>query len=406
MAAHGFDVAVIGAGIVGLATARAILLQDSSLRLVVLEKESGPAQHQSGHNSGVLHTGIYYTPGSLKAQLCVRGHAAMVEYCRTHDVQARLCGKLIIASQEDQLENLHELHRRATANGVPNLELIDGSRIAEFEPHARGAGALVVPGAGIVDYAAVCAALVEDIASMGGSVRWNTKVTPRGREAGATVLRTTQGDVHARFVVNCGGLHCDRVAHALGADTTVRIIPFRGEYLGLKSPSRELVRGLVYPVPDPRFPFLGVHFTPKLDGGVEVGPNALLSAAREGYRAGSWNWRDVRDTLTFGGFWRMSARNWRMGVAEWRRSLQKELLVRDLQALVPQVRGEDVVPAGAGVRAQAVAADGSLLDDFHLVEDEGALHVLNAPSPAATASLAIADELAAKTMARLGHVAG
>jgi L-2-hydroxyglutarate oxidase len=362
--------AVVGGGIVGLATAHELLRRGFSVAL--FEKESAVAAHQTGHNSGVIHSGVYYKPGSAKARLCVRGGTLLRRFCDDNAVPWRECGKLIVARNADELPMLEELHRRGTANGVPRLSLLDELR--DIEPNAAGIRALHVPTAAIVDYGAVSRALARRIEAMGGTIRLGVRVTsaPAGFDR----------------IVFCAGLHSDRLART----SDVKIVPFRGEYYSVKRP--DLVRGLLYPVPDPRFPFLGVHFTRTIGGGLDAGPNAVLALAREGYRWRDVNARDLVETLTYPGFWRLIAPVWRTAAGEVRRSLSKRAFARALQSLVPAVEMDDLVPAPAGVRAQALARDGALVDDFKFVKKDGALHVLNAPSPAATASLAIAEEIA------------
>jgi L-2-hydroxyglutarate oxidase LhgO len=366
--------AVVGGGIVGLATAHELLRRGFSVTL--FEKELAVAAHQTGHNSGVIHSGVYYKPGSAKARLCVRGGALLRQFCDDSAVPWRECGKLIVARNADELPMLEELHRRGVANGVQRLSLLDDFR--DIEPNAAGIRALHVPTAAIVDYGAVSRALAQRIEAMGGTIRLNVEC------GGHAAALTSSFD----RVVYCAGLHADRLAHT----KDVKIVPFRGEYYSVKR--SDLVRGLLYPVPDPRFPFLGVHFTRTIGGGLEAGPNAVLALAREGYRWRDVNARDLFETLTYPGFWRLIAPVWRTAAGEVRRSLSKRAFVRALQSLMPAIAMDDLVPAPAGVRAQALARNGALVDDFAFVEKDGALHVLNAPSPAATASLAIAEEIA------------
>jgi L-2-hydroxyglutarate oxidase len=362
-------VAVVGGGIVGLATAHELTRRGAAVTL--FEKESTLAFHQTGRNSGVIHSGVYYKPGSAKARLCVRGGALLRRFCDENGVPWLECGKLIVARCEDELPMLEELHRRGDENGVPRLALLD--RFDEIEPHAAGIRALHVPTAAIVDYRAVAAALARRIEAAGGTIRLNTRIStlPSGFDR----------------VVVCAGLHADRLART----SEMKIVPFRGEYYAVRRP--DLVRGLLYPVPDPRFPFLGVHFTRTIDGGLEAGPNAVLALAREGYRWRDVNLRDVFETLTYPGFWRLMAKVWRTAAGEVTRSLSKRAFTRALQSLVPSIEVDDLVRVPAGVRAQALGRDGALVDDFAIVRRDNAVHVLNAPSPAATASLAIAEEI-------------
>ena len=375
------NVAVVGGGIVGLATAHELIQRGASVTL--FEKETTLAFHQTGHNSGVIHSGVYYKPGSAKARLCVRGGAMLRRFCDENGVPWRECGKLIVARSEDELPMLEELHRRGTANGVERLALLD--RFDDIEPNAAGIRALHVPTAAIVDYRAVAAALARRIEAAGGTIRLNVECG--GHAAAQTAPAWPAHSTFDRVVV-CAGLHADRLART----SVVKIIPFRGEYYSVKR--ADLVRGLLYPVPDPRFPFLGVHFTRTIDGGLEAGPNAVLALAREGYRWRDVSLRDLAETLAFPGFWRLIAPVWRTAAGEVFRSLSKRAFTRALQLLVPSIAADDLVRAPAGVRAQALARDGALVDDFAFVRRDNVLHVLNAPSPAATASLAIAEEIA------------
>ena len=391
---NGFDVAVVGGGIVGLATARALLAGRSDLRLVLLEKEARLATHQTGHNSGVIHSGIYYRPGSLKAQLCIEGARLMKEFCAEHGIRVDPVGKVIVATTEAEVPRLHALHERGTANGVAGLALVDGDRLRAIEPSTQALLAIHSPTTSIVDYGEVAQALARELLAGGAVVRTGARVTSIRRTDEGFHLSTASGPVEARRLVNCAGLYSDVVARMAGAEPGVRIVPFRGEYYVLRPERRHLVRGLIYPVPDPEFPFLGVHFTRTIHGEVEAGPNAVLAFAREGYRLGRVHPRELLGTLAYPGFWAMARRYWRTGTYEMYRSLSKAAFVRALQRLVPDVAPADVKRFGAGVRAQAVAPDGSLVDDFRIVRSEGAIHVLNAPSPAATASLAIGRQIA------------
>jgi L-2-hydroxyglutarate oxidase len=389
-----FDVAIVGGGIVGLATALAVAERRPGARLIVLEKEARLAAHQSGHNSGVIHSGIYYKPGSLKAETCVEGAAAMLAFCRQHGLPHRVCGKVVVATSQEEVPALEELRRRGEANGVAGLRLLSAAELRAIEPHAAGVRALQVPGTAITDYSAVCEKYAELLRAAGGEVRTAAKVTGIARRGGETVVETGAGEVHAKFLINCAGLHSDRVARLAGAEPGVRIVPFRGEYYELRPAAQALVRGLIYPVPDPKFPFLGVHLTPRVGGGVEAGPNAVLALKREGYGKLSFSPRDAGATLFYGGFWRLAGRYWRSGAGEMARSFLKARFVRALQKLVPELMAADLAAGGAGVRAQAVDATGALVDDFRMVRGEGAIHVLNVPSPAATASLAIGKRIA------------
>ena len=389
-----FDIGIVGGGIVGMATAYQLSRRHPHLRLVVLEKETTPAAHQTGHNSGVIHSGLYYRPGSAKAATCVGGSELLKAFCDEQGVPYQLCGKVVVATSEEEIPRLEELHRRGTANGVPDLSLIGPERLREIEPHATsGIQALHVPHAGIVDYAAVTRALATALEAAGGELRLGVRVTAANTAQDGVVLETTSGAVPVRYLINCAGLYSDRVARFEGARPEAQIVPFRGEYYKLAEPSWDLVKGLIYPVPDPRFPFLGVHFTRMIQGGVEAGPNAVLALAREGYTKRSINLRDLFGVLTYGGFWRMASRHWRMAWDEIRRSYSKPLFVEALARLVPEIEAKDLEQGGAGVRAQALSPDGSLVDDFLFTQRPRALHVLNAPSPAATASLAIAEQI-------------
>lgn len=388
------EVAVIGAGIVGLATAFALSERQPAAGLVILEKEADVGQHQTGHNSGVIHAGIYYAPGSHKARLCVEGGRLLTAFCDAHGIRYERCGKVIVATDETEVPRLRQLHERGTANGVPGLAVIGPAELRQLEPHARAVLALHSPHTGIVDFGEVTRALAAELRARGATVVTRARVRAI-RTAGPGVrIETTGPAVTARRLVNCAGLHADRVAALAGVRPPVRIIPFRGEYYTLR-PGRELVRGLIYPVPDPAFPFLGVHFTRRISGEIEAGPNAVLALAREGYRWTAVHPGDLLRTVAFRGFWAMAARYWRTGLYEVWRSLSRQAFLRALQRLVPDLRADDLAPGGSGVRAQAVNADGTMVDDFRIVETPRAVHVLNAPSPAATASLAIGRHIAA-----------
>ena len=389
-----YDLTVVGGGIVGLATGLTLAARHPGKRIAVIEKEPSLGSHQTGHSSGVIHSGVYYRPGSLKAALCVKGSRAMMAFCDEQKIPYQKCGKVIVATSAEELPRLEELRRRGETNGVQGLAVIGPERLKELEPHASGIQALHVPSTAIVDFRQVAAALAREIQSRGGSIIPSTRLERIRRSGKIFFLETSQGEIETRAWINCGGLHADRLSRMDGAPLSLRIIPFRGEYYELAESRRRLVNGLIYPVPDPRFPFLGVHFTKRIDGSVEAGPNAVLALKREGYRKTDWSLPDTLEMLRFSGFWKMSARYWKTGLWEMCRSMAKPIFVRDLQRLVPDVRSEDLVPAQAGVRAQAVDSSGSLLDDFHLIRSEGALHVVNAPSPAATASLAIAETIA------------
>jgi L-2-hydroxyglutarate oxidase len=387
------DVAVVGGGLVGAATALALSSQ-GGLSVAVLEAEDRLAAHQSGHNSGVIHSGLYYKPGSLKATLCVEGARALYRFCEEEGIAHERCGKLVVVTDPEELPRLDELERRGRANGIEGLRRLRAEEIREIEPHATGIAGLHVPETGIVDYPAVAQAYGRRIEEKGGTVWTGARVTNVHRNGAGLIVETGRGEVACRLLVNCAGLQCDRIASLCGAEVDVRIVPFRGEYYELAPEKHGLVRGLIYPVPDPRFPFLGVHLTRMIKGGVEAGPNAVLALRREGYRWTDISPRDLASTAAWPGFWKLAARFWKIGAYEVRRSLMKSVFVRDLQRLVPEIRDEDLHRAGAGVRAQALDRKGALLDDFHIVESERAIHVLNAPSPAATASLAIGRKIA------------
>ena len=376
----------------GLATAHQLLERHGSAHVLLLEKESGPGQHQTGHNSGVLHCGLYYQPGSAKARLAVEGIRRMTAFCEQHGVPYELCGKTVVATEPEEIPRLHALLERGAANGVQGLQLLGPEQIREFEPHAAGLAGIRVPQEGIVDYAAVCTEMVKQIRAKGGELEFDSEVTHLRRKSRWTIC-TRSGDYEADFLINCAGLHCDRVGRKAGSSDPAKIVPFRGEYYTLRPERQHLVKNLIYPVPDPKFPFLGVHFTRLIHGGVECGPNAVLAFAREGYRHTDFSLRDTVETLTYRGFWRFFARYPRMCWEEFRRSYSKKLFCRSLQRLVPELKMEDLAPGGSGVRAQALSPSGELMHDFYFARQQGALHVLNAPSPAATAALAIADEI-------------
>lgn len=385
-------IAIIGGGIVGLATGYQLLERFPHTQVLVLEKESGPGRHQSGNNSGVLHCGLYYAPGSRKARLAVRGIRRMVEFCARYDIPHEICGKVVVATREDELQRLHALFERGAANGLKGLVLLNRDQIREIEPHAAGLAGIRVPQEGIVDYIAVTRAMSEQIGARGGEVRFSSEVIAM-RQGKEWEIETTGGNFQADFLINCGGLHCDRISKLAGNKDATKIVPFRGEYYKIRPDRQYLVNHLIYPVPDPSFPFLGVHFTRLIHGGIEAGPNAVLAFAREGYRFTDFSLRDFVESLTYRGFWRFLMRYPTMCWSEFRRSFSKELFCSSLQRLVPEVRVEDLAPGGAGVRAQALSPSGELLQDFYFVRQANAVHVLNAPSPGATASLAIADEV-------------
>jgi L-2-hydroxyglutarate oxidase len=397
-----FDVLIVGGGVVGLGVALEITRRFPQRKLLLIEKEDRVAAHQSGHNSGVIHSGVYYKPGSLKARLCVAGAAAMVDFCSQHGIPYKVCGKVIVATEEEELPRLEELRKRGEANGLSGLRQIGPEELREIEPHARGLRALVVPSTGVTDYALVCQKYAELIAANGGTVRTKAPATEIKLSNGEIVVETPLGAFLTNALINCAGLYSDRISRMTGHEPGVMIVPFRGEYYDLVPERASLVNALIYPVPDPRFPFLGVHFTRRITGKVDAGPNAILALAREGYRHTDVNLRDIASSMAFPGFWRMAGQHWRNGLGEWHRSLSKSAFVRALQRMLPEVAGSDLVPGGSGVRAQALKPDGALVDDFQFVRSGKVLHVLNVPSPAATASLMIGKTIVEMAAANLG----
>lgn len=394
------DVAIIGGGIVGLATAYRLLERFPGKKVVVLEKEREVAQHQTGHNSGVLHSGIYYKPGSLRATNCREGKLAMEDFCRQENIPFDLCGKVIVAVTNEELPQLERIFERGQANGV-NCQMISADRLKEIEPHTAGIQAIHVPEAGIVDYRQVCERLAQRINEKGAEVKTSAKVVGMFRRDNRMVVDNTAGEIEARLVVNCAGLHSDRMAWMSGQRPDAQIIPFRGEYFELKPSAHHLCKGLIYPVPDPNFPFLGVHFTRMIHGGVECGPNAVLAFKREGYYKTSFNLIDTLESLSYPGFLRLAWKHWRAGMGEMWRSFSKAAFVRALQRLVPEIRSEHLVPAPAGVRAQALTRSGNLVDDFLILENDLVVNVCNAPSPAATASLNVGKLVVDKIAPRM-----
>lgn len=394
------DVVIIGGGIVGLATGYQLLQREPGRRVVIVEKERVLAEHQTGHNSGVLHSGIYYKPGSLKATNCREGKVAMERFCAEHDIPFELCGKVIVAVDESELGRLQNIYERGQANGV-QCEVIDADRLRELEPHVAGVRAIHVPEAGIVNYRHVCEKFGELIRHAGGEIVLGTRVTGIHHNGDGSVLDTSTGEYRASVVINCAGLYCDRVTKMSGAEPAAKIVPFRGEYFELNDDARHLCRTLIYPVPDPSFPFLGVHFTKMIDGGVECGPNAVLAFAREGYTKTDINLAELFESLTYAGFLKLAAKHWKTGCGEMWRSFSKRAFVKALQRLMPEIQADQLHAAPAGVRAQALKRDGSMVDDFLIQEHERVINVNNAPSPAATSSLNIGRMICDKIVARL-----
>ncbi len=388
MSMQSYDLTIIGGGIVGLAVAYRFQERFPSLKVVVLEKEASLALHQTGHNSGVLHSGIYYKPGSLKSINCREGKRAMEDFCEREGIHFDICGKVIVAVNEQQLPALDRIFERGQANQV-RCEMIDRNRLLELEPYAAGIRAIHVPEAGIVDYGEVCARLEEKVLQKDGKIELGARVVELRNEGSTTICRTTLGEYQAKHVVNCAGLYSDRVAKLSGQALQAKIVPFRGEYYQLRPEAHNLVNNLIYPVPDPSFPFLGVHFTRMIDGGIECGPNAVLALAREGYTKTKLNPYDLIEVLTYPGFLKLAAKYWRVGAGEMWRSLSKRAFVRALQVLLPEIRSDHLEWAPAGVRAQAVSNDGNMVDDFLIEETQHVVNVVNAPSPAATSSLNI-----------------
>jgi L-2-hydroxyglutarate oxidase len=388
----GYDIAIIGGGIVGMATAMA-LSHYPNVSLAVLEAEDRLAAHQTGHNSGVIHSSLYYKPGSLKARNCTEGREAMYRFCQDHGIAHEQCGKVVVATRERDIPGLDELERRGRANGIQGMKRLHRQELRECEPHAVGIEGLFVPVTGIVDYVQVTEKYAEIVQNSGGEVHTGTSVTGFKREPNGIILETNRGEVRCRNLISCGGLQSDRIARMAGVDPKVRITPFRGEYYELIPERRHLVKNLIYPVPDPAFPFLGVHFTRLIRGGIEAGPNAVLAFKREGYTKSSFSLRDTREILFYRGFWLLAFKYWKTGLGEMFRSWNKGAFVKALQKLMPELRKEDIRPAGAGVRAQALEPSGSLVDDFRIIQADRMIHVLNAPSPAATASISIGETI-------------
>jgi L-2-hydroxyglutarate oxidase len=393
MASNFYDIAVIGGGIIGTSTALS-LQSNSPNRILLIESESELAAHQTGNNSGVIHSGLYYKPGSMKARNCTEGRELLYNFCHQHNIKFENCGKIIVATEDGQLPALNGLFERGRANGLSGIKKIPREELKEYEPHVAGVAGLFVPQTGIVDFAEVTKTFAKLFKSSGGEIRTECRFLSLKDIGKEFILNTTRGDIECRFIVNCGGLYSDMIAKLCGVNPCLQIVPFRGEYYVLKKEKEYLVRNLIYPVPDPRFPFLGVHFTRMINGGIEAGPNAVLAFKREGYNKKDFSFRDFVQMMTFSGFWKMVSKYYKLGFGEFYRSLSKKAFVKALQKLVPDIEECDVRPGGAGVRAQALETNGYLVDDFRIVESKRMVHVLNAPSPAATASLSIGRVIA------------
>jgi len=389
-----YDYVIIGGGIVGLSSAYHLLQLNPKLRVAIVEKEGTVAAHQTGHNSGVIHSGIYYKPGSLKAQNCINGYNLLIDFCRTHNIQFDLCGKLIVAVDNTELTELEKLYQRGKENGLSEIKYVAKEQIADYEPHLTGVKAIHVPYTGIIDYTEVCEKLAELIQNAGGKIFLNNAVTKIHSDETISTVETISNSFDTKKIINCAGLYCDKVAEMAGEDTDTRIIPFRGEYYMLRPEKRNLVNNLIYPVPDPNFPFLGVHFTRMIDGNVEAGPNAVFAFKREGYHKSDVDLVEMFESLTWPGFQKVAAKYWKTGLGEFYRSFSKSAFTKALQRLIPDVQVDDLLPAESGVRAQACDRTGGLLDDFKIIEKPNAIHVLNAPSPAATSSLSIGKTIA------------
>jgi L-2-hydroxyglutarate oxidase len=395
-----FDIAIVGGGIVGLASAWQLLQQKPNLRVAVIEKEAQLAAHQTGHNSGVIHSGIYYKPGSLKAQNCLRGYAMMIEFCKTYGIAFDKCGKLIVAVDETELTELEKLYNRGHENGLTEIKYVAQNQIAEYEPHLNGVRAIHVPYTGIIDYTEVCMKLAELVQQAGGEIFTGNAVEAVTERDGQVYITTQIQTLSAKMMINCAGLYCDKIAQLAGEQSDTRIIPFRGEYYMLREDKRHLVKNLIYPVPDPNFPFLGVHFTRMIDGSVEAGPNAVFAFKREGYYKEDVDVQELFESITWPGFQKVALKYWKTGMGEFYRSFSKAAFTKALQRLIPEVQEDDLISAEAGVRAQACDRTGGLIDDFKIIERERFVHILNAPSPAATSSLSIGATIAELTLKR------
>lgn len=395
-----FDVVIIGAGIVGLSTAMHLGQTRTDQKILVIEKESQPAMHQSSHNSGVIHSGIYYKPGSFRAEFCRAGCQSMAAFCRAHDIAHDICGKVIVATDEEELPRLESLYQRGLQNQL-KIEKIGPERVNEIEPHVSSLGGLWIASTGITDYQAVCHKYAELFEADGGQVQLNTRLENVIVQKDRLVLETSQGDIESKFAINCAGLHSDRIAQLWGLKPDLKIVPFRGEYYELVPERRSLINNIIYPLPNPKFPFLGVHFTRGIDGNIHIGPNAVLGYKREGYRKTDFDFRDFAESITYSGFWNLALPNMGEGVNEMVRSWSKRAFLKNIQQMVPGVQLDDIVPAGAGVRAMALGPDGSIIDDFMFVDGPRSLHVLNAPSPAATSSLEIGKAITERATTQL-----
>ncbi|MEQ9439748.1 MAG: L-2-hydroxyglutarate oxidase [Cyclobacteriaceae bacterium] len=398
-----YDITIIGGGIVGLATALKIKEQQPHLKLAVLDKEKKVAAHQTGHNSGVIHSGIYYKPGSLKATNCVGGYNMLLEFCDQHEIPYELCGKVIVATSQQEVPQLDKIQERGVANGLTGLKRLNQAELAEYEPHVNGLEGIFVPQTGIIDYTTVSQKYAEVMQQKDGELFLDRKVLDIRTHTGGSTIITNHGTFTTRVLVNCAGLYCDKIARMMRSDVNVKIVPFRGEYYELKEDKQYLVKNLIYPVPDPNFPFLGVHFTRMIQGGIEAGPNAVLAFQREGYTKSDINLRELSETLRWPGFQKVARKYWQTGLGEMYRSFSKAAFTKALQHLIPDIREEDLTPAEAGVRAQACDKEGGLLDDFKILEDEYAVHVLNAPSPAATSSLSIGKAVSELVLQRFNQ---
>lgn len=390
-----YDVVIVGGGIVGLSTGMAIYEKYPGIKLLVIEKESELAKHQTGNNSGVIHSGIYYTPGSFKARFAKQGSKDMQEFCKKHDIAYDMCGKVIVASNEEELPLLDDLYKRGLENELA-IEKIDQKRLKELEPHIAGVAGIHVPQAGIVDYTQVSLKFAELIKDNGGEILLDTELIKINEHKESVTIETNRGNYEAKLAINCAGLHSDRVAEATGYKTDMKIVPFRGEYYVLKPEKRNLVKNLIYPVPNPKFPFLGVHFTRMIGGTVEAGPNAVLGFKREGYKKTDINVKDTFESLMFPGLWKLGGKFMKEGISEYARSFSKAKFTQSLQKMIPEITEDDLIPAPAGVRAQAITSDGQMVDDFEIIEGKRSIHVCNAPSPAATASIGIGKEVASR----------